>query len=156
MKTAACGGDTEMKKIISLLLNKANKSTYLPVKKDGRDVIRVSGHLPTAANLRAGKKTKDCKNVYLIFVKSMFDVTHKNSAKLAELVKLIDSNDPAEKKLGETRLNDLIVEIGYDANKGMNYMIIDGNSNYEVRETVKAVTRTLKTSVFVPLEYKQD
>jgi hypothetical protein len=146
-----------MKKSLSRRLNKADNSTYLPVKKDGRDVIRISGHLPTAANLRAGSDTKNCKNIFLIFVRNrIVSQIWGEDRTLAELLKLIDSDDPAERKRGEIDLNNTLVCIGEEAGKGINYSIIDGNSNYEVIEAIEAVTRTLKTSVFVPLEYKQD
>jgi hypothetical protein len=146
-----------MKKSISRRLNKTDDSTYIPVKIDGRDVIRISGHLPTAANLRAGKDTKNCKNIFLIFVRNrIVSQIWGEDRTLAKLLRLIDSDDPAEKKCGEIDLNNILVCIGKEAGKGINYKIIDGNSDYEVKETVKAVTRTLKTSVFVPLKYRQD
>jgi len=57
-----------------------NGTAYIPVKKDGKDVIRVSDHAPNPYRLRSGADTKHCKNVYLIFVKSMIDKTRESSA----------------------------------------------------------------------------
>jgi hypothetical protein len=142
-----------MKKTVNQLLNKID-SAYIPAAKDGSSVIRISGHLPDADRLRDGDITKDCKNIYMIFVRSLIAVqTRSDDAQLSELVALIDSNDPAKKKRGATDLNNILVWIGEDAGKGINYQIIDGNSNNEIKSTVKTVTKTLKTSVFKRLEY---
>jgi len=140
-----------MKKTISRQLIESG-SVYIPAKKDGRDVIRVSGHLPTAANLLNGDFTRGCKNIYLIFVRDQISVqTRKDGAILYELVRLMDSNDPVKKRRGETDLNNVLVLIGEDACKGVNYRII--NKINEVDATVKEVRRTLNTSVFMPLKY---
>jgi hypothetical protein len=145
-----------MKKTISQLLGEGG-SVYISATKDGSGVIRVSGHLPDPDKLCIGDVTKNCKNIFLILVRSQIVAQiRRDGAKLAELVRSIDSNNPVEKKLGEMRLNNLIAEIGYDAKKGMNYQIIDGNSEHEIKAAIKAVTKMLKTSVFKPLEYKQD
>jgi predicted house-cleaning noncanonical NTP pyrophosphatase (MazG superfamily) len=141
-----------MKKTVSQLLSEID-SVYVPVRNNCRDIIRISGHPPAPNRLKNGEYTKNCKNVYLIFVKSLIDETWEDDAELAELIQLIESNDPEEKKHGDICLNNWIVEIGNKANKGMNYLIIDGNSEYEIDATVEKVKKMLKTSAFIPLEY---
>jgi hypothetical protein len=141
-----------MKKTISQRLIDG-ESIYISAKKDGSAVIRVSGHLPTSANLFYGRVTKNCKDVYLIFVKSVIDVTLESGKRLASAIHLIESRDPKEKKLGEIRLNNWVVSIGDGAGKKMNYLIIDGNSEHEIKAAIKAVTKMLKTSVFKPLKH---
>jgi len=130
-----------------------NQSDYIPVKRDGRDVIRVSNHLPSAKRLLSGSVTGKCKNVYLIFRKSMIDETTESGAELAMLIRLKESNNADERKQGEIALNNLIVAIGEDAKKGMNYRIIEGSSKNDVRKAVDNAKNMLKTSVFVPLKY---
>jgi len=51
------------------------------------------------------------------------------------------------------RLNNLIVAIGEDAKKGMNYRIIESNNDDELKKDVNQVRNMLKTTVFVPLKY---
>jgi hypothetical protein len=77
--------------------------------------------------------------------------TRKDSAKLEELVALIDSNDSDEKIRGEVYLNNTLVWIGEDAGKKVNYRIVD-NLN-EVDAVVEEVRRMLRTSAFNPLKY---
>jgi len=130
-----------------------NQSDYIPVRRDGRDIIRVSNHLPTAKRLLSGSVTGKCKNIYLIFRKSMIDETTESGAELATLIKLKESSNADERKQGEIVLNNIIVEIGKDAKKGMNYMIIDGSNKDEVRKAIDDVKNMLKATVFVPLKY---
>jgi len=141
-----------MKKPITLK-SIERQSQYIPVKRDGRDVIRVSNHLPAAMRLLNGNLTGKCRNVYLIFVKSIIDETTKNGAELAILIRLMESNYANEREYGEITLNNFIVEIGEDAKKGMNYRIIDGNSDGEINQNVNDVKKMLKTSGFLPLAY---
>jgi len=129
------------------------RSDYIAVKRDGRDIIRVSSHAPTPPRLLRGEKTKYCTNIFLIFVKNTIDETGKNSADLAKFIRLKESDNANERKLGEIALNNYIVEIGENAKKGMNYMIIEGNSDDEIDTAVEEVRAVLKTSVFVPLKY---
>jgi hypothetical protein len=144
-----------MKNIISQLLTKKVDSVYIPVTKDGNIVIRVSGHLPKVKNLLKKHLTKNCKYVSLIFVRSLIAAQlRKSGTTLADLVRLIDSDNPEEKMQGEKNLNNLVVRIGKDAQKGMNYIIIDGKNNAEMNVAVKELTRKHKTTVFIPLEYK--
>jgi len=49
-----------MKKPVSLLLNEID-SVYVPVGKDGKNVIRISGHPPDPDKIKDGKYTKNCK-----------------------------------------------------------------------------------------------
>jgi hypothetical protein len=142
-----------MKKTISQLLKEVD-SVYLVATKNGDTVIRVSGHLPDPDRLRCGNVTADCKNIYLILVKSLIDPTQEDDVKLAELIEQTESSDENEKRRGETSLNNAIVWLGEDAgNKRMDYMIIDGKSDDEINATVNVVKRMLKTSVFNPLRY---
>jgi hypothetical protein len=141
-----------MKRTIKQLLC-AGSSIYIVVKKDGKDVIRVSGHLPKPANLLKGKQTKGCKNVYLIFVKSAINLTRNNGSKLALAIRLMESKDADERKRGEIYLNNLVAGIGADTQKGTNYLIIDGNTELEIDNAVKIVKQMLKTSVFKPLKH---
>jgi len=141
-----------MKKSILRTL-RAGRSEYIAVKRDGRDVIRVSGHAPTPPRLLRGEKTRYCKNIFLIFVKNAIDETGENSAELAKFIRLKESDNANERKLGEIALNNYIVEIGEYAKKGMNYRIIEGNSDDEVDTAVEKVKAMLKTTVFVPLKY---
>jgi len=131
----------------------AGKSEYMAVKRDGRDIIRVSNHTPNPFRLLRGEKTKHCKNVYLIFMKNIIDETRENGAELATLIRLKESSDTEKRELGEIGLNNLIVRIGEDAKKGMNYRIIEGNSDDEIDTAVEEVKAMLKTTVFVPLKY---
>jgi len=135
------------KSIFQMLID--GESAYIPVKWDGSDVIRVSGHMPNPKRLLKGRITAKCKNVYLIFVKNMID---KKSG-LAKLIHVMGLNNPEIKMCGETDLNNLIVEIGKDAKKGMNYQIIEANSDDEIDTAVKKAKERLKTTVFVPLKY---
>jgi hypothetical protein len=145
-----------MKKTISQLLNEID-SVYIPATKDGSSVIRISGHLPAPYRLRHGDVTGNCKNIYMIFLRNKIAAqTRADNARLSELVRLIDSNDPAEKRRGVIGLNNILVWIGKDINKKINYQIIDGNSEHEINTTVENVKTMLKTSAFIPLEYKQD
>jgi len=141
-----------MKKSICRTLT-AGQSEYIPVKQDGRDVIRISGHAPTPYRLLRGKDTMHCKNVYLIFAKNMIDETRESGAELAKFIQLKESDNANERKLGEIALNNYIVSIGEDAKKGINYRIIEGNSDDEINKDVNAVKNMLKTTVFVPLKY---
>jgi len=141
-----------MKKPINIKSIK-RKSDYIAVKQDGMDIIRVSNHLPDAKRLLNGSVTGKCKNVYLIFRKSMIDETTKDGAELAALIRLKESDNANERKLGEITLNNYIVEIGKKAKKGMNYRIIEGNSNDETKKAVNDVIKMLKTSAFVPLKF---
>jgi hypothetical protein len=152
-KRVGYGRGKNMKKTISQLLNEIG-SVYIPATKDGSSVIRLSGHLPAPDRLRYGDITGSCKNIYMIFLRSKIAIqTRIDNAILSELVKLIDSNDPAEKRRGEIGLNNILVLTGKDIGKGINYQIIDGKSEYEIATTIKAVTKMLKTFVFKPLEY---
>jgi len=141
-----------MKKSIFQTLT-AGQSEYIPVRRDGRDVIRLSDHAPTPFRLLRGEKTRYCKNVFLIFVKNMIDETGKNSAELAKFIRLTESDNANERKLGEIALNNYIFSIGEDAKKGINYRIIEGYSDYEIDTAVEKVKAMLKTTVFVPLKY---
>jgi len=141
-----------MKKSIFQMLREG-RSDYILVRRDGRDVIRVSGHAPSPSNLLRGEKTRYCKNVFLIFVKNMIDETGENSAELAKFIRWKESDNANERKLGEIALNNLIVAIGEDAKKGMNYRIIESNNDDELKKDVNQVRDMLKTTVFVPLKY---
>jgi len=93
-----------MKKSIFQMLREG-RSDYIPVRRDGRDVIRVSGHAPSPSNLLRGEKTRHCKNVFLIFVKNMIDETRENSAALAKFIRWKESDNANERELGEIALN---------------------------------------------------
>jgi len=129
------------------------QSQYIPVNPDGMDVIRVSNHLPTSKRLLNGSLTGKCKNVYLILRKSIIDETTKDGAELAALIRLKESDNANERKLGNITLNNYIVEIGKKTKKGMNYRIIEGNSDAEIDTAVEDVKTMLKTSAFVPLKF---
>jgi len=128
-------------------------SAYIPVRKDGHDIIRVSSHIPTSTVLFNGKMTGKCKNIYLIFVKNGIDKTKIGGIKLAQLIKLIESNNPEEQIQGKTELNNILVNIGDDLKKGINYQIIEGNSKYEIDKATNNAQKMLKTTIFKPLKY---
>jgi len=128
-------------------------SFYIPVKKDGHDIVRISNHLPSSNNLLNGDETKNCKNVYLIFVKNKINKKTKNCIVLAQLIHLIESNNPQRRIDGETKLNNLLVEIGNDAKKGINYQIVSETNDNDIEKAIKNIITTLKTTVFKPLKY---
>jgi len=143
-----------MKKSIIKKLKSVDKdSVYIPVKQDGHDVIRVGNHLPNPKNLFDGEITEKCKNIYLIFVKSKIDKKREDGIRLARLIHLIESNDPKEKIQGKTELNNLLVKMGNDIQKGINYQIINGDSDYDIKKTTNNIHKMLKATVFTPLKY---
>jgi hypothetical protein len=139
-----------MSKKVSRLLD-VHDSVYINVKRGGDTVIRVSNHLPVPERLVSGSKTKKCDNIYFIFVKSKIDISRKSGARLATLIQLKESKNETEKLQGEAELNNLIVKIGNDSNKSVNYMIV--NNPGEADAVVEDVKKMLKTSVFVPLQH---
>jgi hypothetical protein len=141
-----------MKESISDKLKK-QKSIYIPVNSIGDIVIRVSNHFPVAERLVKERVTRKCKNIYLIFVKNMVDKSRKNGVKLANLIRLTESTDDELRIQGEVDLNNFIVKIGNDIQKGMNYKIIDGNSEYELKKAINDVKNMLKSSNFIPLKH---
>jgi len=128
-------------------------STYIPVDKNGQEVIRLSNHLPTPKNLFRGKITGKCKNIYLIFVKSMIDKKRQSGFDFMRIIQLIESNNPKQKTRAETKLNNFLFGIGNDIKKGINYQIIDGNSEREIEEAIDNAVKMLKTTAFSPLQY---
>jgi len=141
-----------MKKTVSQLLSEID-SAYVPVGKDGKNVIRVSGHPPDPVRIKEGKYTKNCENIYLIFVKSLIDTAWQDDAELEKLIRLIESSDAKERARGKADLNNWMVEIGDEAKKGMCYQIIDGNCRRDIDTAVENAAKMLKTSVFVPLKH---
>jgi hypothetical protein len=146
------GGIARMKKTIIQQLDD-NDSVYIVATKDGSCVIRVSGHLPDPEKLRDGGVTRNCKNIYLLLVKNFMDKTQEENVQLARLIELKESCNIEEKMQGDVELNNWIVEIGNNAKIGMNYLIIDGNSEHEIKATIKTVMKKLKTTIFIPLKY---
>jgi len=143
-----------MKKSIFRKLKSIDKdSIYIPVKRDGRDVIRIGSHLPDPRNLFSGSVTGKCENIYLIFVKSKINEKRQGGIKLSQLIQSIESNNPKERIKGEIELNNLLVKMGNDIQKGINYQIIDGNTERETEKAVDNVMKMLKTGVFAPLRY---
>jgi len=124
-------------------------STYIPVDKNGYNVIRLSNHIPTSENLFRGKITGKCKNVYLIFVKSKIDEKRQSGIKLKRFIQFVESNNLQAK----IEFNNLLFKIGDDVKKGINYRIIDGNSKQEIEEAIDNAVKMLKTTVFRPLQY---
>jgi len=143
------------KSIIQTIIRKLidNGSAYVPVKRDGHEVIRISNHIPTPENLFRGRITGKCKNVYLIFVKSMIDEKRQSGIKLKRFIQFIESTDSEEKIQANIELNNFLFQIGNEVKKGINYQIIDGNSGHEIEQAIDNAVKMLKTTVFVPLKY---